>query len=569
MRTARRFVNDESGMTMALAVIMMVVLGVMGAGLMTFVMRDLDTVVEENRGQQAFEMADAGIQAAKRQLISDCVGEQATTCSALYGGTGASPWSAAQGGLTLGDLDGDGPGGTADNVHVKISQPSTNHFLVVSTGTYGGVATRKIEAKFEAGAGGGGGGGGNITFPSAWTPSNILVKGPGVHLNGMSMFTKQNIIFDGVTNQTSCTTSGSGQNQKTDCTNPWTNFQNEYETTGGILDNVSGSKDDLEDWDSRFLTPSGYWNVVGRKKLDNQGDPVTGGNRNSTMFNDSGFAAEGYVCGTTTTTSHVPKCGVDADSIADGHYAYDKTTGSKLAWNWNTSTKSGSYSKPYGQRVRFEKKPDPVNDPNNQDLTTISYPFPTDPAPDPARLKGAALGSNTYYKALNSNTFYRPADPGTLLTWDQIVPNGNNNKVVFIDAQNHDLTYDINSSRNGIIVAWCGNLRMTNANFQGIVVGLKGNGATLGNDGPAPAGSGGPSTDCDLDDNKGVLTTDNSTLKAWLYSNNTSIANPGIQIGENTTLFFMPNGNFNLLDVLLQDPVVTSISSKGWRELYQ
>src|SRR5215210_7733035 len=174
MATAQRFVKDESGMTLALAVIMIVLLGVMGAGLLTYVMKDLNTVAESNRGQRAFEMADAGIQAAKRQLISDCVGAQSTTCSALYGGTGTSPWSAAQGGLNLGDLDGDGVGGTPDSVHVKISQPSTNHFLVVSTGTYG-VATRKIEAKFEAGAGGGGGGG-NVTFPAGWTPSSILVK---------------------------------------------------------------------------------------------------------------------------------------------------------------------------------------------------------------------------------------------------------------------------------------------------------------------------------------------------------------------------------------------------------
>ena len=159
MRTARRFVKDESGMTLALAIIMIVLIGVMGAGLLTFVSRDLNTVIEENRGQRAFEVADAGIGAAKRQLISDCVGAQSATCSALYGATGTSPWSAAQGGLNLGDLDGDGVGGTADNVHVKISQPSTNHFLVVSTGTYG-VSTRKIEAKFDASAGGGDGGGG-------------------------------------------------------------------------------------------------------------------------------------------------------------------------------------------------------------------------------------------------------------------------------------------------------------------------------------------------------------------------------------------------------------------------
>jgi hypothetical protein len=96
---------------------------------------------------------------------------------------------------------------------------------------------------------------------------------------------------------------------------------------------------------------------------------------------------------------------------------------------------------------------------------------------------------------------------------------------------------------------------------------MKGDGAALGNDGPAPAGSGGPSTTCG--DEKGVVTTHDSTLKAWLYSNNVSDTNPGIQIGQNTSLFFMPNGNFNLLDLVLQDPVVTSISSKGWRELYQ
>ena len=73
MRTARRLVKDESGMTMALAVIMIVLIGVMGAGLLTFVSRDLNTVIEENRGQRAFEVADAGIAAAKRQLASNVV----------------------------------------------------------------------------------------------------------------------------------------------------------------------------------------------------------------------------------------------------------------------------------------------------------------------------------------------------------------------------------------------------------------------------------------------------------------------------------------------------------------
>jgi len=71
MSTARRFVDDESGMTLPLAMIMIVLLGVMGAGLLTFVMRDLNTVTEQNRGQRAFEVADAGIGVAKRQLAAN------------------------------------------------------------------------------------------------------------------------------------------------------------------------------------------------------------------------------------------------------------------------------------------------------------------------------------------------------------------------------------------------------------------------------------------------------------------------------------------------------------------
>src|SRR5215211_9272996 len=71
MRTARRLLKDEAGMTMGLAVIMIVLLGVMGAGLLTFVSRDLNTVIEENRGQRAFEVADAGIGAAKQQLAAN------------------------------------------------------------------------------------------------------------------------------------------------------------------------------------------------------------------------------------------------------------------------------------------------------------------------------------------------------------------------------------------------------------------------------------------------------------------------------------------------------------------
>ena len=58
-------------MALGLAVIMIVLIGVMGAGLLTFVRSDLEAVVEVNQGQRALSLADAGVQAARRQLRSD------------------------------------------------------------------------------------------------------------------------------------------------------------------------------------------------------------------------------------------------------------------------------------------------------------------------------------------------------------------------------------------------------------------------------------------------------------------------------------------------------------------
>lgn len=71
----QRLIKDESGVALGLAVIVIVLIGVMGAGLLTFVRNDLEAVVEVNQGQKAFEIADAGVQAAKRQLLSDSTRE--------------------------------------------------------------------------------------------------------------------------------------------------------------------------------------------------------------------------------------------------------------------------------------------------------------------------------------------------------------------------------------------------------------------------------------------------------------------------------------------------------------
>src|SRR5215211_3614621 len=198
-------------MTLALALIMIVLIGVMGAGLLTFVNRNMNTVIEENRGQRAFEVADAGIAAAERQLESDCIGNN--TCITFYNdpigdaGGDDKQWSVAKGGLTLNDLDGDAT--TSDSVTVTIDyrefEATTNDYKVISTGTYG-ISKRKIEAIFKPIAGGGGGGG-NVINPAYYTPSDIRIWSDGtggVNVKGMSLFSERNIIMEGLLPYTSC-----------------------------------------------------------------------------------------------------------------------------------------------------------------------------------------------------------------------------------------------------------------------------------------------------------------------------------------------------------------------------
>ncbi len=285
MGTARRFVHNESGMTMGLAVIMIVLIGVMGAGLLTFVSKDLNTMTEENRGQRAFDLADAGVGAAKRQLFFDCGSN--TDCYQHYnGGTDAADyqWSAdpSKGGLTLNDLDGDGVGGTPDNVNVAISFTGTTttpyDFKVVSTGNYGD-AKRKIETTFRGI--GGGGGGGAATNPGYYTPSDIMIEGR-VALTGLSLFSEKNIIIRDLATKTRA------------------GFSADFQDNAGAL-KIADSPDPLQDWYSPDLTPPNNWNLTKRT------------NANGTQpYKKLGFAAEGKICSSTTT------CTTSNESVADG-----------------------------------------------------------------------------------------------------------------------------------------------------------------------------------------------------------------------------------------------------------
>ena len=106
---------------MGLAIIVVVVIGVMGAGLLTFVSADLQAVVAVNRGEQAFELAEAGVEIAKARLAVDPAG-----------------WSS-------GELHAEGLGD--NSVSVGIERMQDGSLKVVSTGRYG-ETKRKIEALF-------------------------------------------------------------------------------------------------------------------------------------------------------------------------------------------------------------------------------------------------------------------------------------------------------------------------------------------------------------------------------------------------------------------------------------
>ena len=120
-----RLAREEKGMALGLAVILVALVGVLAAGLLTFVAADLDALVEANRGRQAFELAEAGIEVAKAHLADD---------------PGPSDWSS-------GDLHMEGAGENSVTVTVEHDQESSL-YRATSTGEYGGTK-RKIEAVFS------------------------------------------------------------------------------------------------------------------------------------------------------------------------------------------------------------------------------------------------------------------------------------------------------------------------------------------------------------------------------------------------------------------------------------
>jgi len=115
--------REERGMVLGLAIILVVVIGVMGAGLLTFVSADLQAVVAVNKGEQAFQLAEAGVEVAEAHLADD---------------PSPSDWSS-------GELHLDGVDDNSVSVTVEHDAAS---FKVISAGRYG-ETKRKIEAVFS------------------------------------------------------------------------------------------------------------------------------------------------------------------------------------------------------------------------------------------------------------------------------------------------------------------------------------------------------------------------------------------------------------------------------------
>lgn len=432
-----RFSKDESGMTMGLVVITIVLIGVMGAGLLVFVQRDLEAVVEVNRGQKALEIAEAGVQVAKmqqlsdivrqhydRDLTNDCTGNQfrATsedwspntivyndpeTCS---GGTTTRP----TGGVTRDFAGGrfnvtiecftqtNDPtpspcsGGGIESAPEVVEASKRAFFKVTSTGYYpadGSGAKRKAEAIVYSN---------RLNVPTAYyTPRNIVFNG-GVEISGVSFFAGGDI-------------SKTGSNSFT-------------------VDRAAPAL--YKDWDTTNpvnFTPTSNLNTVPRR------------NATGTSIEGAGFAAEGRL--------------INFDVGSRNAYDYDSQT-----------------------PARFVRKSDPnaSNAPN-----TISYPFDPGAKFDLDTLEQIARDQGNFHEGsinIDSNN----------TAGNREYPRGSTNSTVFYVRANGGLVnYNVpyqdpyptrDGKARGLIVVENGNLEVGNSSrgFDGSMI-VTGNGTTTGN----------------------------------------------------------------------------------------
>jgi hypothetical protein len=275
MMVLKRRIEDESGIALPLAVIMVVLVGVMGAGLLTFVVTDLNAVVEVNQGQKALEMAEAGVKVAKMELMEKPFPANYTTSSDWhpdYGGAG-------RGGRTI-TMDGNQARVTIREAPGSIS---TQPLFEVTSDSTVGQARRKVHALFKAAGWG---------MKAYYTPGSIYI-GPDnssgesisgklfdrVDIRGVSLFAGQDVIIEdnfsvtyrqiGTTTTATDTVTGGGYRGLTsgpgryciyqdDPTPGFTDYKSRYDSFGSCT-TLFGSESDYR---SRALRYPSAWETA-------------------------------------------------------------------------------------------------------------------------------------------------------------------------------------------------------------------------------------------------------------------------------------------------------------------
>lgn len=419
-----RLARDESGIALPLAVIMIVLIGVMGAGLLAFVNSDLKAVVEVNQGQKAFNVADAGVQAAKRQLRSDAVpGHYDANADANVQWAYVSPTAAGVPGRVLSLAEGSAtvtiqyllPATTsaqlsgANYAPELVPSGQTNYyggksyFKVISTGTTG-EAKRRIEAIFYTS---------KLDVPTAYyTPNDIKIQG-NIDIKGVSFFAKGNINLVG----------NSISIERCNTATP-----------------TAGCPALYRDWDTTQAA-----NFSPTSKLNTSPRTDASGNRKV----GAGLGAEGVICKTGANSTCTDTA---SESIADGINDYDKYTGSK------------------GSKQTFARKAD-LNSDNPAGI--ITYPFNPDVRFDLDFLLEEAKKQNNY-KPTRQN-----------ITDTNYPPTSDNQTVFFVEGEGNttDIDFDVRRTpkAEGTIVVRNGNLTIdsSSSGFRGIII-VTGDGTDTG-----------------------------------------------------------------------------------------
>jgi hypothetical protein len=338
---------------MGLVVIMIVLIMVMGAGLLTFVQKDLESVVEVNNSQKALSAAEAGLQTGQLQLygdkerahydvddtphplyFADC--DVAGSRDAEAADSDVEPlagpsWSPEDGGVVRTFPDGESrvtirwlnPSSIDPECQAPETSPppDVDYFRVVSEGTSGD-ARRKVEAVYKTY---------DLAAPRAYyTPGDIEISGTA-KIQQVSLFSGGNIEIKG-----SAEVSGQDINYE-----KWASpsYPNDFNSTARAVDTagVAAAK--------KVSYTGGATNRLGTRDFDNESsyagpkfyknlpDPDNQGAGEITYpFDSNNQLDPDRLCGVAKTQQ----------ASESGHYIEYDTRGNKSLDSWPSAFGSNS-----------------------------------------------------------------------------------------------------------------------------------------------------------------------------------------------------------------------------------